>query len=207
MSKKKRTKHIYTNGDRLQVYINQKVDSNILDFINKQSDLSSASMMGLVVLYQMYGNVDLDDYLPRSFSPNTIIHNMPLQQNMGVRSQVVQYETPELTVINPSPSGLNPEGNVTGAQEELSSDASKDTSLLTTAENDSGMNEEIESNENDLTVLSNTATNSEGNGTLDTTHGMSGEVDAGGNNEANNPPKNVGKSNMSNFGQWAMPKK
>lgn len=73
MSKRRTTK--YEHGDRYQVYINRTVDDELLSFINKQSDISGASMLGLILLYQMYGNTDIDDLLPRNYRVNAHIPN------------------------------------------------------------------------------------------------------------------------------------
>ncbi|PIJ98057.1 hypothetical protein [Lysinibacillus sphaericus] len=73
MSKRRTTK--YEHGDRYQVYINRTVDDELLSFINKQSDISGASMLGLILLYQMYGNIDIDDMLPRNYRVNSNIPN------------------------------------------------------------------------------------------------------------------------------------
>ncbi|MFJ7982170.1 hypothetical protein ACIQ1D_18070 [Lysinibacillus xylanilyticus] len=74
MSKRRTTK--YEHGDRYQVYINRTVDDELLSFINKQSDISGASMLGLILLYQMYGNTDIDDLLPRNYRVNANIPNL-----------------------------------------------------------------------------------------------------------------------------------
>lgn len=102
MSKKKK---VYTNGERLQVYINQKVDQNILDFINKQSDISSAAMLGYVILYQMFGDVDIVDHLPRTFTANTVVPNFTSQGNSLVRNVVNNIPSPS-PIISASVSGI-----------------------------------------------------------------------------------------------------
>ncbi|MFY0519305.1 hypothetical protein ACOMCU_15980 [Lysinibacillus sp. UGB7] len=95
MSKRRTTK--YEHGDRYQVYINRTVDDELLSFINKQSDISGASMLGLIVLYQLYGMTDIDDLLPRNYRVNAQVPNfninipnsIPFQQASVSKAQVL----------------------------------------------------------------------------------------------------------------------
>ncbi|MGE7988766.1 hypothetical protein [Lysinibacillus fusiformis] len=87
MSKRRTTK--YEHGDRYQVYINRTVDDELLSFINKQSDISGASMLGLILLYQMYGNTDIDDLLPRNYRVNAHIPNFNNNVPISIHSNEV----------------------------------------------------------------------------------------------------------------------
>jgi len=87
VSKRRTTK--YEHGDRYQVYINRTVDDELLSFINKQSDISGASMLGLILLYQMYGNTDIDDLLPRNYRVNAHIPNFNNNVPISIHSNEV----------------------------------------------------------------------------------------------------------------------
>jgi len=88
---KRRTTN-YEHGDRYQVYINRTVDDELLSFINKQSDISGASMLGLILLYQMYGNIDIDDMLPRNYRVNAHIPNSNINVPTSVPTNGVRVE-------------------------------------------------------------------------------------------------------------------
>lgn len=98
MSKRRSTK--YEHGDRYQVYINRTVDDELLSFINKQSDISGASMLGLILLYQTYGNIDIDDLLPRNYRVNANIPN--LNNNIPFSIQNSEIRVPDTKVENDS---------------------------------------------------------------------------------------------------------
>ncbi len=90
MSKRRTTN--YEHGDRYQVYINRTVDDELLTFINKQSDISGASMLGLILLYQMYGNTDIDDMLPRNYRVNANIPNLNINVPTSIPTNEVRVE-------------------------------------------------------------------------------------------------------------------
>lgn len=96
MSKRRTTK--YEHGDRYQVYINRTVDDELLSFINKQSDISGASMLGLILLYQMYGNTDIDDLLPRNYRVNAHIPNF--NNNVPISHQTNEVIVPEVKNVS-----------------------------------------------------------------------------------------------------------
>lgn len=96
MSKRRTTK--YEHGDRYQVYINRTVDDELLSFINKQSDISGASMLGLILLYQMYGNTDIDDLLPRNYRVNAHIPNF--NNNVPILHQTNEVIVPEVKNVS-----------------------------------------------------------------------------------------------------------
>ncbi|WDV09189.1 hypothetical protein [Lysinibacillus irui] len=96
MSKRRTTK--YEHGDRYQVYINRTVDDELLSFINKQSDISGASMLGLILLYQMYGNTDIDDMLPRNYRVNSNIPNSTINVPNSIPKNKVRV--PDATVVS-----------------------------------------------------------------------------------------------------------
>lgn len=96
MSKRRTTK--YEHGDRYQVYINRTVDDELLSFINKQSDISGASMLGLILLYQMYGNTDIDDMLPRNYRVNSNIPNSTINVPNSIPKNEVRV--PDAIVVS-----------------------------------------------------------------------------------------------------------
>jgi len=96
VSKRRTTK--YEHGDRYQVYINRTVDDELLSFINKQSDISGASMLGLILLYQMYGNIDIDDMLPRNYRVNSKIPNSTINVPNSIPKNEVRI--PETLVVS-----------------------------------------------------------------------------------------------------------
>lgn len=97
MSKRRTTK--YKHGDRYQVYINRTVDDELLSFINKQSDISGASMLGLILLYQLYGNTDIDDMLPRNYRVNANIPNF--NNNVPISLPTKEVIVQDASVVAP----------------------------------------------------------------------------------------------------------
>ncbi|MFC5775515.1 hypothetical protein [Ectobacillus antri] len=65
----KRTK-VYGAGDRLNVYLKQNVSENMLNWINKQSDLTTFFLYAAQQLYEKTGNVDIAEILPRKYDFN-----------------------------------------------------------------------------------------------------------------------------------------
>lgn len=99
MSKRRTTQ--YEHGERFQVYINRTVDDELLSFINKQSDISGASMLGLILLYQLYGSNDISDLLPRNYRVNAHIPNFNNTVQGNISSQQVFLNPPVLPSMNP----------------------------------------------------------------------------------------------------------
>lgn len=64
---RKRTKKL-ENGDSAHLYISQQVPAELLDYLNKQSDLSNFFMYAAVKLYEQTGNVDVANFMPRRFA-------------------------------------------------------------------------------------------------------------------------------------------
>lgn len=170
MSKRRTTK--YEHGDRYQVYINRTVDDELLTFINKQSDISGASMLGLILLYQMYGNTDIDDLLPRNYRVNARIPNFdniissPIQTN-EVKIQETKVLSSEYNIDNLNDTEreeetINSSRPVINNEEELS--ISEDMKIIES--NSLGYNNEsVSPVQNEVSNKNNDATlNSKGNG-------------------------------------------
>lgn len=170
MSKRRTTK--YEHGDRYQVYINRTVDDELLTFINKQSDISGASMLGLILLYQMYGNTDIDDLLPRNYRVNARIPNFnnimssPIQTNeVKIQETKVlssEYNLDNLNDTEREEETINSSRPVINNEEELS--ISEDMKIIES--NSLGYNNEsVSPVQNEFSNKNNDATlNSKGNG-------------------------------------------
>lgn len=59
---------LYESGDRLNVYLKKDVSPEMLDFINKQSDLTMFFLYAAQQLYKQIGNVDVTEILPRKYT-------------------------------------------------------------------------------------------------------------------------------------------
>ncbi|MGF0224065.1 hypothetical protein P5495_021875 [Bacillus velezensis] len=64
----RRRKNQYEHGDRCQVNLSQNVDQSLLDWINKQSEISGFFLLAAQALYEKIGNIDSLTHLPRYFS-------------------------------------------------------------------------------------------------------------------------------------------
>ncbi|MBQ0139381.1 MAG: hypothetical protein KBT36_08800 [Kurthia sp.] len=94
-------KKILKYGDRFNIYVSELVDDEILDFINLQSDLTATVMAGIIKLYQENGKVDLVNYLPRTYSinssiPSLLVNNNKVQHYQPlVQLPIKQQDTPQ----------------------------------------------------------------------------------------------------------------
>ncbi|MER2005883.1 MAG: hypothetical protein ABS939_00405 [Psychrobacillus sp.] len=95
---RKRTRE-YKNGDTLTAYINNTVDENLLDWLNKQSDVTGAIFLALLKLYEETGHIDVVDYIPRRYSVDVPLPNFPGQSNN--KSQVPVVPTQASNVAQP----------------------------------------------------------------------------------------------------------
>ena len=82
---RKRTKKL-ENGDSAHLYISQQVPAELLDYLNKQSDLSNFFMYAAVKLYEQTGNVDVANFMPRRF---TLSDTHPIQVQPTPTTQYV----------------------------------------------------------------------------------------------------------------------
>ncbi|KIU09882.1 hypothetical protein SC09_contig10orf00068 [Bacillus subtilis] len=64
----RRRKNQYEHGDRCQVFLSQNVDQSLINWINKQSEMSGFFLLAAQALYEKIGNVDSLAHLPRYFS-------------------------------------------------------------------------------------------------------------------------------------------
>ncbi|MEX3625051.1 hypothetical protein [Viridibacillus arvi] len=95
---RKRTKKL-TNGDFLTIYLNNTVDDEFLDYINKQSDLTGFLIFAAMQLYEQTGNIDVVDMLPRRYSlSSSILANNKRNISMGAQPvhtyQPIQQQAP-----------------------------------------------------------------------------------------------------------------
>lgn len=77
---RKRTRE-YKNGDTLTAYINNTVDDVLLDWLNKQSDVTGLIFLALLKLYEQTGHIDVVDYIPRRYSLDVPLPNLPAQKD------------------------------------------------------------------------------------------------------------------------------
>ncbi|WP_100400465.1 hypothetical protein [Bacillus sp. FJAT-44742] len=63
-----RRKKQYQQGERATIYINRDVSPEMLEWINKQSDLSNFFLYAAKELYKQTGNMDVAEILPRKIN-------------------------------------------------------------------------------------------------------------------------------------------
>lgn len=63
-----RRKKEYKVGERATIYLNKDITPEMLEWINKQSDLSSFFLYAAKELYKQTGNIDLAEVLPRKIN-------------------------------------------------------------------------------------------------------------------------------------------
>lgn len=73
---KKRSK-VYAPGQTLTAYINNTVDDEMLEWLNKQTDVTGLIFLGLLNLYKQTGNIDVVDYIPRRYSSDVPLPVFP----------------------------------------------------------------------------------------------------------------------------------
>ncbi|MGE7811193.1 hypothetical protein [Lysinibacillus capsici] len=169
MSKRRTTK--YEHGDRYQVYINRTVDDELLTFINKQSDISGASMLGLILLYQMYGNTDIDDLLPRNYRVNARIPNFDNIMSSQIQTNEVKIQETKVLSSEYNIDNLNDtereEETINSSRSVISNEeASISEDMKIIESNSLGYNNEsVSPVQNEVSKKNNDATlNSKGNG-------------------------------------------
>ncbi|MCU5639831.1 hypothetical protein [Bacillus wiedmannii] len=59
---------IYKAGDRANVYIKKDISPEMIDFINKQSDLTMFFLYAAQQLHKQIGNTDVAEILPRKYT-------------------------------------------------------------------------------------------------------------------------------------------
>ncbi|MFI9225278.1 hypothetical protein ACIGQ5_22570 [Peribacillus frigoritolerans] len=58
----------YAQGDRINIYISRDVPPEFMEWINKQSDLSSFFLYAAQKLYQQTGFIDVSEIMPRKIN-------------------------------------------------------------------------------------------------------------------------------------------
>ncbi|PFZ08111.1 hypothetical protein COL63_25725 [Bacillus pseudomycoides] len=69
---------VYKPGDRANVYIKKDVSHEMLDFINKQSDLTMFFLYAAQQLHKEIGNTDVAEILPRKYNFSLDAETKPL---------------------------------------------------------------------------------------------------------------------------------
>ncbi len=97
MAKSRRTAQ-YKHGDAPNIYLPKSVDEQVLNYINKQSDLSGFFLLGVLLLHERFGDGDLYDSIPRSFKfPEGNINSI-LRPNVQSHSTTYVQETIPSTI-------------------------------------------------------------------------------------------------------------
>ncbi|MCM3191391.1 hypothetical protein M3596_22015 [Bacillus subtilis] len=89
----RRRKNQYEHGDRCQVNLSQNVDQSLINWINKQSEISGFFLLAAQALYEKIGNVDSLTHLPRYFS-------LPVDEND--LSADAENSAPAIPILNES---------------------------------------------------------------------------------------------------------
>ncbi|MBO1580724.1 MULTISPECIES: hypothetical protein [Bacillus] len=56
----------YKRGDRIKIHLNKSVSPEMIDWINKQSDVTSFFLYGVQQLFKQVGHIDVSKTLPTS---------------------------------------------------------------------------------------------------------------------------------------------
>lgn len=99
---------IYKAGDRANVYIKKDISPDMIDFINKQSDLTMFFLYAAQQLHKQIGNVDVAEILPRkyTFALDNKIQPLPIEHDEG--SKTVHTPVSNQTHIETSQKITNP---------------------------------------------------------------------------------------------------
>ncbi|MDA2593795.1 hypothetical protein PDQ30_26590 [Bacillus cereus group sp. Bc065] len=99
---------IYKAGDRANVYIKKDISPDMIDFINKQSDLTMFFLYAAQQLHKQIGNVDVAEILPRkyTFALDNEIQPLPIEHDEG--SKTVHTPVSNQTHIETSQKITNP---------------------------------------------------------------------------------------------------
>ncbi|KXY55862.1 hypothetical protein AT278_16745 [Bacillus cereus] len=99
---------IYKAGDRANVYIKKDISPEMIDFINKQSDLTMFFLYAAQQLHKQIGNTDVAEILPRkyTFTLDNETQPLPIKHNEG--SKTVHTPVSDQTHIETSQEITNP---------------------------------------------------------------------------------------------------
>lgn len=102
------TRKIYKAGDRANVYIKKDISPDMIDFINKQSDLTMFFLYAAQQLHKQIGNVDVAEILPRkyTFALDNEIQPLPIKHDED--SKTVHTPVSDQTYIETSQEIRNP---------------------------------------------------------------------------------------------------
>ncbi|MBJ7961138.1 hypothetical protein JDS77_26215 [Bacillus cereus group sp. N28] len=99
---------IYKAGDRANVYIKKDISPEMIDFINKQSDLTMFFLYAAQQLHKQIGNTDVAEILPRkyTFTLDNETQPLPIKQDEG--SKTVHTPVSDQTHIETGQKLTNP---------------------------------------------------------------------------------------------------
>lgn len=99
---------IYKAGDRANVYIKKDISPEMIDFINKQSDLTMFFLYAAQQLHKQIGNTDVAEILPRkyTFALDNKTQPLPIKHDEG--SKIVHTPVSDQTHIETSQEITNP---------------------------------------------------------------------------------------------------
>ncbi|MGG0261448.1 hypothetical protein ABEY48_09740 [Bacillus mycoides] len=99
---------IYKAGDRANVYIKKDISPDMIDFINKQSDLTMFFLYAAQQLHKQIGNVDVAEILPRKYTFALDNATQPLPINHDEDFKTVHIPVSDQTHIETSQKLTNP---------------------------------------------------------------------------------------------------
>lgn len=99
---------IYKAGDRANVYIKKDISPDMIDFINKQSDLTMFFLYAAQQLHKQIGNVDVAEILPRKYTFALDNATQPLPINRDEDLKTVHTPVSDQTHIETSQKLTNP---------------------------------------------------------------------------------------------------
>ncbi|MDF9624936.1 hypothetical protein P5775_19575 [Bacillus cereus] len=80
---------VYKAGDRANVYIKKDISHEMLDFINKQSDLTMFFLYAAQQLHKQIGDTDVAEILPRKYTFSLDSETKPLTIKQDEASKLV----------------------------------------------------------------------------------------------------------------------
>ncbi|RAN80630.1 hypothetical protein [Bacillus sp. SRB_331] len=99
---------IYKAGDRANVYIKKDISPEMIDFINKQSDLTMFFLYAAQQLHKKIGTTDVAEILPRKYTFALDNATQPLPINHDEDLKTVHTPVSDQTHIETSQKITNP---------------------------------------------------------------------------------------------------
>ncbi|MBJ8055042.1 hypothetical protein JDS87_24625 [Bacillus cereus] len=84
---------VYEAGNRVNVYIKKDISQEMLDFINKQSDLTMFFLYAAQQLHKQIGDTDVAEILPRKYTFSLDAETRPLTTKPNEESKSVHSPT------------------------------------------------------------------------------------------------------------------